>query len=336
MRQAVFLNTSPGASIHQVFPADLQRKIASRVGLHPEVIGRGNFRDPAIAAVLRHAEIAFSTWGMPVFSEEEIAETMPNLSAVLYAAGSVQAFARPFLKCGIQVSSAWMANGVPVAQFTLAQILLANKGYWQSMTPCKTDRAAAQTVFNAFPGNYRIRVGLLGIGAIGSMVADFLKPFGFEVLAFDPFLPDDKAADLQVRKTDLDEIFSTCQTISNHLANLPATVGILHARHFAAMLPHATFINTGRGAQVVEVDLAAALTAVPTRTALLDVSYPEPMLPDNPLMRLPNVFLTPHIAGSSGREVVRMGEYMVEECDRMLAGQPLKYGVTPSMLETMA
>ncbi len=334
--KTVFLNDLPCANIDRVYPEDLKKRIAERTELFSTVIGRHNFTAPEIAPSLKAAEIAFSTWGMPEFTEDEIASAMPNLKAVLYGAGTVQGFARPFLNRGIQVASAWVANGVPVSQYALAQILLANKGFYQGMSLCKTDRNEAGAFSGSFPGNYRVKVGLLGIGAIGTMLAELLEPYRFEVLAFDPFLSDEKAEALHVRKTDLDEVFSTCQTISNHLANLPATVGILHAPHFNAMLPNATFINTGRGAQVVESDLAEALRMVPTRTAVMDVTYPEPMLPENPLFGLPNVFLTPHIAGSSGLEVIRMGEWMVDEYDRLARGEVLKYGVTLKMLETMA
>ena len=336
MTGIVFLAEQPAANIDRIYPEDLKDRLRARGSLYPVPIGHHNFHDPEPAAALREAEYAFSTWGMPIFTQEEIGESMPNLKAVFYGAGTVQGFARPFLNLGIQVASAWVANGVPVAQYTLAQILLANKGFYQSMAQIKTDRTGAGHFSGQFPGNYRVRVGLLGIGAIGTMVAELLMPFGFEVLAFDPFLSDEKAAALRIRKAELAEIFSTCQTISNHLANLPATVGILNREHFDRMLPLATFINTGRGAQVVEADLAAALSAVPTRTAVLDVTWPEPMAPDNPLHQLPNVFLTPHIAGSSGQEVVRMGEWMVQEWERMQAGEPLRYGVTCKMLETMA
>jgi phosphoglycerate dehydrogenase-like enzyme len=96
------------------------------------------------------------------------------------------------------------------------------------------------------------------------------------------------------------------------------------------------FINTGRGAQVVEEDLARALIAEPGRTALLDVTYPEPPAEDSLLRKLDNVLLTPHIAGSMGAEVARMGEYMVEECRRYVNGEPLQFEVTPAMLPTMA
>ena len=99
---------------------------------------------------------------------------------------------------------------------------------------------------------------------------------------------------------------------------------------------NATFLNTGRGAQVVEADLVRALREAPDRTAVLDVTFPEPPAADSPLNALPNVFLTPHIAGSKGREVERMGAYMAEECARWLSGAPTPYEVTLPMLETMA
>ena len=72
----------------------------------------------------------FSTWGMPKFTEEEISVCFPSLECIFYAAGTVQAFARPFLQRGVRIVSAWAANAVPVAEVTVSQIILANKGYF--------------------------------------------------------------------------------------------------------------------------------------------------------------------------------------------------------------
>ena len=172
---------------------------------------------------------------------------------------------------------------------------------------------------------------------IGKMVIERLHNLDFvEILVFDPFLSDEKAAELGVRKTDLHTLFEESDVISNHLANNPQTVGMLNADCFDRMKPHATFINTGRGAQVVEADMIAALLDVPTRAAVLDVTFPEPPNADSPLYTVPNVFLTPHIAGSLGNEVHRMAEYMYEEYKAFDAGQPTRYGVTIPMLATMA
>jgi phosphoglycerate dehydrogenase-like enzyme len=102
------------------------------------------------------------------------------------------------------------------------------------------------------------------------------------------------------------------------------------------MRENAVFINTGRGAQVIEEDLVRILRERPDLTALLDVTYPEPPVCDHPFYTLPNCLLTPHIAGSAGDEVARMGEYMLDEYKAYLNGEACKYEVSMKMLETMA
>lgn len=282
-------------------------------------------------------EYIFSTWGMPSFTEEEIRTYLPALKAVFYGAGSVQGFARPFLSCGVKVFSAWAANAVPVAEYTVAQIILAGKDFYvQSRLLGQEDRAAAQARHGAHLGNYRKRVGLIGCGMIGSLVAEMLKGFDLEALVFDPFLSAEKAERLGVRQASLAEIFSTCSVVSNHLANNKDTKKMLRYEHFSVMLPYATFLNTGRGAQVVEEDLVRALTERPDLTAVLDVTEPEPSPAGHPFYSLPNCFMTPHVAGSLGGEVVRMAEYVVDEYEALTAGRPVRYEVTLKMLETMA
>lgn len=283
-------------------------------------------------------EYIFSTWGMPVFTEEEISALFPKLKVLFYGAGSVRAFAEPFINKGVQVVSAWMANAVPVAEYAVSQIILANKGFFLSTVLNQNPQAyseASRFVYS-FPGTYRTNVGLLGVGAIGSLVAEMLKGYQVNVYAYDPYLSDEKAAALGVQKESLAFIFQNCQTISNHIANLPETVGMLNYDLFCLMKENATFINTGRGAQVVEADLIRALTEAPFRTAVLDVTLPEPPEEDSRLYELQNVFLTPHIAGSLGQECLRMGAYITEEALRYKNNLPLKYAVTRKMLETMA
>jgi len=282
-------------------------------------------------------EFIFSTWGMPSMSEDEVRACFPALKAVFYAAGSVQHFAKPFLRCGVQVFSAWAANAVPVAEFCLAQILLANKGYYQSAAMQKQrKRHKAQTFAQQQPGNFNAKVGLIGCGMIGSRTAQLLQPFDVQVLAYDPYLSNERASDLGVTTCSLEELFECCNTISNHLPNNTHTQGMLNYELFKRMLPNATFINTGRGAQVVEADLIRALKKEPARTAVLDVTEPEPPARRSPLYILPNVVLTPHIAGSTGREVARMGDYMLTTYADFTAGKPSPHEVTLEMLENMA
>ena len=282
----------------------------------------------------RDTEYIFSTWGMPVFTGEEIREYLPSLKAVFYGAGTVQRFARPFLRCGVKVFSAWAANAVPVAEYTAAQIVLANKGFFKAMG--YTDRSATIAATKGYPGNFGARVGIIGAGMIGKLVIRKLKDYALEPVTFDPFLPDETARELGIKKVTLEELFSTCQVVSNHLANNEQTKGMLNGALFEKMLPCATFLNTGRGAQVVEADLIRVLKARPDLTAILDVTYPEPPEAGSDLYTLENCILTPHIAGSSGNEVRRMGQYMQEEYHRFTQGMPCRWEVTEKMLETMA
>lgn len=286
---------------------------------------------------LADTEYIFSTWGMPVFSAEEIREVFPSLKCVFYAAGTVQEFARPFLECGVKVFSAWAANAVPVAEYTLAQILLASKGFFpEAARQSRGDLEGAQNFKPCYPGNFDIKIGIIGAGMIGRKVIELLKPFKITVRVFDPFLSDSRAAELGVEKVSLEKLFSDCEIISNHLANNSETKGMLNYSLFRLMKPYSTFINTGRGAQVVEEDLARLLKEREDVYALLDVTEPEPPEPGHAFYSLENCILTPHIAGSLGNEVHRMAEYMLEEYKRFENGEPCLYEVTEDMLATMA
>ena len=295
--------------------------------------------DDVIAEPEKFSEVEyiFSTWGMPAMSEEEIKKCFPALKCVFYAAGSVQAFARPFLACGVKVFSAWAANAVPVVEYTLAQIILSNKGFFAHSREMKQgNRDACKAMKAGYPGNYGENVGIIGVGMIGSQVASRLKDYKLNVLAFDPFLSEEKAEKLGIRKASLDEIFSSCRVVSNHMANNEQTKGMLNYGYFSQMLPYSTFINTGRGAQVVEADLVRVLEERPDVTAILDVTYPEPPHEGHAFYTLPNCFLTPHIAGSLMNETHRMAEYIIEEYRRFTSGEACLYEVSEKMLETMA
>ncbi len=334
MKKAIFLGNRP-ERIHAVWAKNICEKLHAESDFDETVYSY----DDVIAAPEKFAdvEIIFSTWGMPVMTEEEIRACFPCLECVFYGAGSVQSFARPFLACGVKVFSAWAANAVPVAEYTVAQIILANKGFFGNAPLAKAgtrDDARAQA--KHYSGNYREKVGLIGCGMIGTLVAEMLKAYELEVLVFDPFLSQEKADRLGVTRCSLETLFAESFVVSNHLANNEATQGMLQYRHFASMRPYATFLNTGRGAQVVEDDLVRALSERPDLFALLDVTYPEPPAEGHGFYTLPNCILTSHIAGSSGNEVERMAAYMEEEFRRYLAGEPCRYEVSEKMLETMA
>ena len=321
--------------IFSVFDLQTVKELRTLVEIEQKIYTKADvLREPEMFS---DVELVFSTWGMPVFTEDEIKSCFPSLKCVFYGAGTVQAFARPFLSCGVKVFSAWAANAVPVAEMTVAQIILANKGYFLTSRIYRREgQIAAKNAFADCPGNYGETVGIIGAGMIGRLVIKMLKSYNLKVVVFDPFLPEDKAIELGVEKCELAELFERAFVVSNHLANNAQTQGMLRYDHFRRMRENAVFINTGRGAQVAEDDLVRALMERPDLTALLDVTYPEPPVEGHPFYTLPNCLLTPHIAGSAGDEVARMGKYMLDECQTYLAGEPCQYEVSLKMLETMA
>lgn len=328
------LMTNQKFQIARVYPEHIKEKIRERCEIPDFIVSKGDLNKRK--DYLKDIEIIFATWGMPQLSKEEIEEVFPNLKAVLYAAGTVQKFAREFLESGVKVSSAWKANAIPVAEFTFAQIILAQKGYFQAAATVKKNEVSAYLHHYKQLGNYKTKIGIVGAGAIGSLVCERLKTLECEVYVYDPFLSEERAKELNVTLTDLETIFSTCNVISNHLANKKELVGIFNYDLFSKMKPYATFINTGRGDQVVEKDLARAMKEKRSCTALLDVTSTDIITYTNPMTRQKNIIQSPHIAGSAGQEVWRMAEYMIEEYDRLAAGEPLIHEVTLDMLATMA
>ncbi len=317
----------------KVYTSEVLKKL-SEYGQLSEKINQKNLKENA--DFLKDCEIAFSTWGMPKFTKEEIKEYMPNLKAVFYSAGTVQYFARPFLECGIKVFSAFAANAVPVAEYTFAQISLATKGFFQSAKYYRTLPAHSLAFANSSPGNFGCKVGLVGLGAIGCMVAEKLKALDVEVYAYDPFVSQKKADEYGVKLIDLETLFSECDVISNHLANKKELENVFNYKLFKLMKKRSTFINTGRGAQVAEYSLALSLILHPSRTFVADVIKNEFSPYISPLFWCPNAIMTPHIAGSTGNEPQRMAYYMMEELERFMSDGNTKYEVTLESLERMA
>ncbi len=330
MIKAAFFGNTP-ASIERVYAMGRYARVAEATDLYPHLVSQANFAEHA--ANLADVRAAFGTWGFPALTAAEL-ERLPNLEIVFYGAGSVQAFARPYLERGITVVSAWAANAVPVAEFTLAQILLATKGYFTNTKQVHSPESWRSGYRG--PGNYGETVAILGLGMIGRLVIDLLKPFRLDIMVRSSHMTPEEAGELGVRQVTFEEAFSQALVVSNHLANRPHTVGQLNYPLFAAMRQHGVFINTGRGAQVVEPDLIRALRERPDLTALLDVTHPEPPESGSPLYALPNVGLSSHIAGSIGDEVVRMADYVIGEFEAWQLGQPLRYAVSMDMLDTMA
>lgn len=283
--------------------------------------------------ILKDAEVVFSGWGAPKL-DAAFLKAAPQLKAFFYGAGSVRGFVTPALWArDIVLVSAWAANAVPVAEFTLSQILFCLKQGWYHALEIKRQ---GRYVWKPVAGAYGSTVGIVALGMIGRLVCEKLKAFDVRVLAYDPYVKAEVARKLGVTLCALDDIFAQSDVVSLHAPWLKETEGLITGRHFELMKPGAAFINTARGAVIREPEMIAVLQKRPDLTAVLDVTHPEPPAPGSPLYSLPNVVLTPHIAGSKDRECYRMGRTVVEELRRYLKSEPLRWCVTRAKAETMA
>lgn len=305
--------SSQPEKFRQVFSRGRWQQLNAMCQLYPHIVTPAMLETelPALSQV----EVIFSSWGMFTLSPPQL-ERLPKLKAVFYAAGSTDYFAAPFLARGITVVSAWRANAIPVAEFCLAQILLACKGYFRNTREYRTPAMfAALSRQHPAAGAYGESVALLGAGAISQTLTQLLKPFSLTVLTV--------PSRAEHRVMSLEEAFETAFVISNHLPNRQDNIGVLDRGLFRRMRPGAVFINSGRGLQVNEADLIDVFSQRPDLTALLDVTKPEPPEAGSLLYKLPNIQLSSHIAGALNDETQRLADSVLQEFRRWLQGEEL-------------
>ena len=284
--------------------------------------------------MLSDVEVILSGWGMPVVDADFLAHA-PRLEAIFYGAGSVRGFTTEAMwKRGVRVTSAQAGNAVPVADYTLAVILFALKHGWQLASKARAEQRFPSS--DTVPGIYGATVGIVSLGLIGQLVCQRLRSFDVRVLAYDPLVPTEEVDRLGVKLCSLEEIFATAQVVSLHAPLLPETAGLVSGEHLMRLPAGATFINTSRGGVVRQDEMIAVLQRRPDLYAVLDVTTPEPPPPGSPLYVLPNVTLTPHIAGAVGGERRRLGHMMLDELRRYVSGQPLRYELRRAQVEHMA
>ena len=294
------------------------------------------FDDPRAAAVLDRVEILVTGWGCPSLDEPAL-DRMPLLRAAFHAAGTVKNHVTPAcFERGVRITSAAQANAIPVAEFTVAAILLANKRAFRIQRRYRELRGFR--LWSAeFPdaGNHGKVVGLVGASRIGRMVIERLRVFGFEILVHDPFLGEAEARELGVESCPLDDLLRRSDVVSLHAPSLPETRHMIDRRALSLVRDGGVLVNTSRGALVDQDALTEELLSGRI-DAVLDTTEPEVLPADSPLYDLENVFLTPHIAGSQGSETARMFASALDELERFVAGKPLRHEVRLDELSHIA
>jgi phosphoglycerate dehydrogenase-like enzyme len=287
--------------------------------------------DPCLLATV---DVLITGWGCPWIGAAELA-AMPRLRALVHAAGTVKDHVSPDVwSRGIIVTTAAEANAYPVAEYTLAAILLAGKGVPELARGYSADPGGS-AASGPDIGNYQRTVGIVGASRVGRRVIELLAPFDFAVLVYDPYLADDDPILARATRVTLDELFRRSSIVSVHAPLLPETTNLVGSHQFDLMSPGSVLINTARGAIVDHDALVRAVRAKGVR-AILDVTAPEPLPAGHPLRGLPGVILTPHVAGSLGNELRRLGESAVRELELLAAGRPPRYPVRQESRATTA
>ncbi len=267
-------------------------------------------------------EILLTSWGAPRL-DAALLDRLPRLRAVVHAAGSVQSMVSDELwDRGIVVTSAADANAVPVAEFAFASIVLSFK---RAFTHVRNQQAQAvgwaDLVASAEYGSLGRTVGIVGFSRIGRRVVRMLSGMDdIRILVSDPFADRAEVSAAGAELMTLEELIPQVDVLSLHAPALPETRHMIAAAQLAALRDGATLINTARG-QLVDHEALYRECAAGRLEAVLDVTDPDPLPMDAPLRALPNVALTPHIAGSMGTEARRLADSALDDIEKLLRGE---------------
>ena len=286
-----------------------------------------DFDDPAFSAQMANADYLLYGWKAPKITAQAL-NRMPNLKGVIAAQGSAYRDFTPEAvdlahERGIIATNVQVANSVPVAEYCLGVVLLESRFYSCSAHDYRNVRGRIDREA-AYPasGTYGKTIGIVTATArIARNFMELLRPFDFRVLAWSRHAEEGFSERYGVETVDLDELFRSSDIVSIHTPGIPATAGMITAHHLGLMKDGALLINSARGSVVDHAALEKELVSGRIR-AVLDVTDPdEPLRADSPLWDLENVVLTPHIAGSMGSDLKRMGESVVQEFERIAAGE---------------
>jgi len=288
-----------------------------------------------LVGMLPGAEAVVTSWGSPVFTPR-LLEVAKSLRIVGHAAGSVKhLMPEAGYDRGIVVLSAAAVIADSVAEYTLWAMLSMQRNIYPYDHLMKLERgwkASGQSFAHEL---YYKKVGIVSASMVGRRVIKLLKPFGCDIMVYDPYLSESESQEMGVRLVSLEELFAASDIVSVHAPSTPETKKMLGAIHFKALQDGALVVNTAR---TCVLDCAALLAELQTGRirAVLDVFDEEPLPADDPLRDLDNVFLTPHISGYTDESRKRLVEAIADDMKRFFDGEAPILSVSWDRLKIMA
>ena len=294
-----------------------------------------NYTSDELLEMLPGAAVVITSWRSPLITEEHVA-VADDLQIVGHAAGSVKTRLAPAgHERGIVLLSAADVIAESVAEYTLWAMLSGQRNLFPYEKSMKAERGWKPA--HNWPGHslYARKVGLVSASMVGRRVINLLKPFGCDVMVYDPYLSQEDARLLDVRPVALAELFADADIISVHAPITPETKGMITSEHFRSIRDGALFVNTAR-AWTLDQDALLAELQKNRFNAYLDVFEPEPLPADHPLRDLDNVFLSPHISGNTVENRLRLVEEIARDIERFFNNEPLRLVVPYEKLKIMA
>ncbi|HEY3514293.1 hydroxyacid dehydrogenase [Kribbella sp. NPDC051137] len=286
----------------------------------------------ALCAALPGTGVLITSWGATPLTAD-VLDHADQLRLVAHSASSVKHFVTDeMFRRGLRITQAGQAMAEPVAEVSLAFTLSLlhriqrfdhgmHAGRWRDPVPPQHGLTAS-------------RIGVVGASRTGAEYIRMLVALGAEVVAYDPYLTDERAAGLGVRRCDLDELLRSSRVVALHAPTLPETHRLIGARELALMPDGAALVNTARS-WLVDMDALLDELRSGRLDAALDVFDEEPLPADSPFRGLPNVLLTPHQAAATVECYFGMGAITADEIERYAAGQPLRYELSEAALARM-
>jgi phosphoglycerate dehydrogenase-like enzyme len=304
---------------------------------------RDRLTSEELAALIPSYDCLLGGWGTPRLTDD-VLDAADALKLYMHSAGSIKSIVPPkVFDRGIVVTHGAGAIATGVADLSVCLIwmmlrlphrmdaaLKAGAGWNEAKEPGFGQ--PAPSLGYELSGQ---RIGVLGAGHTGRHFIKLVRSLGCEVRVYDPYLSEERAAELGVIKSDLDDLLAQCRIVSCQLPTTDETHHMIGARELGLLQDGAILTNTARS-WVMDQDALLAELQSGRIQAALDVFDQEPLPEDSPFRRLDNVILTPHVAGGTIEARHRQGQYMVQELRRFLSGEPLRYQVTKDMLPTMA
>lgn len=330
MEKIVVFSTAD--NLKKIFAPEHFERLSKLGELH--IYDRNNYTDREyVLNFIKDSKLIITAWGSPKIDDEMI-RLCPDLRGIIHAGGGIKGLlSDEFVQRGLFISSAngELADGV--AESTVAIAVSACKGMFT--LPSDIRNGLWDENRSKIKDFYDIKVGIVSVGDIGRRVIKLLKNYHVDILAYDPFVSEEKILKLGAKKCDFEYLLAESDVISIHTPDIPQTNNMFNRENLHLIKDDAVIINTARP-NVIDDDAFIEELSKNRFTAVLDVTKGAPNDKNHPYRKLPNVVLFPHIAGAVSNGCRRMGKFAVEETERLYQGEELLGKFDLSKLSTRA